>query len=325
MTRNDDRDPSPRRLSTLVEVTEPNESIYGPDRHSILTLATNPYARTDSPSPKSVVYVGESAKIIQLAQQNKFKRYRNRTWFWPSISAIVTLIILVLVATILSFWDYAHKNKSTEIVDQGVYTTTITMTAASAVQEACTSGPCGMPSESASTGLSRMTAVGTSRVITIQPCTTCNPSTQTTPITSLSPLVTPMTRECAEGPCGIGSGLTSMATTVLIVPLTDLSAAAAIITTSSGSISTNEESTQPTSSPGSLRPRQVSTPSMASVSTTFLTVTTSTTEAYRYTQQTGGSSIFEGKGASNSKNGNTGRYHALLDIGLSSEGLVVTV
>ncbi|KAF8852651.1 hypothetical protein BDZ45DRAFT_749439 [Acephala macrosclerotiorum] len=296
MNRNDARDPSPRRLSTLVEVTEPNESVHDPDRCSILTFATNPYARTDSPSPKSVVYVGESAKVIQVTRRNKFKRYKNKIWFWPSILAAVTLIILVLVATVLLFVNYAHRDKSTEMVDHEVYTTTMTIAAASAVQEACTSGPCGMPSESTSTTLSRMT-VATSGVVAIQPCTTCNPSAQATSTTNIPPPVVPMTRECAEGPCGISSELTSTATTVLTVPSTDSSAAAAITTTLSGSISTRGESTQPTSSPGPSRPIQVSIPSITSIPTTFLTDTTSTSEAYTYTQQTGTPSMFQGKAA----------------------------
>lgn len=150
MNRNDPRNSSPRRLSTLVEVTEPASSIHEPDRRSVLTFLTNPYTRTDTPSAKSVVYVGESPNVIQITRRGMFKKYRKKFWFWPSILATATLVILLLVAIVLTFWDHTHKDKSTEMI----HTTTTIRTTASKIQDSCTAEACTAIAEPTSAGAS---------------------------------------------------------------------------------------------------------------------------------------------------------------------------
>ncbi|KUJ22004.1 uncharacterized protein LY89DRAFT_768294 [Mollisia scopiformis] len=133
MDSSDNRSPSPRRLSTLHEYTEPNESIYtgDPDAHSLHTLSTT--RASSSHTQKDSDYVIESPRIVHMytvappapapPTETWFKKFRESKWFWPAVAALVFMVLVVVFSTFASIWGMAHMT-SVEMVDQGVFTTT---------------------------------------------------------------------------------------------------------------------------------------------------------------------------------------------------------
>ncbi|KAE8450961.1 hypothetical protein EG329_005401 [Mollisiaceae sp. DMI_Dod_QoI] len=148
MDRKDNRSPSPRRLSTLPEITEPSNSLYDPDTRSLRTLSTTPFPPhpTDNPNiPKNTVYINEVPQVISMfrpPRETTFQRYKKKWWFWLAVVLITVLICLVILTTVITLWNMSHKATGKDMVDGGVYTTKKHSSTTSAYQDGSTAtGP----------------------------------------------------------------------------------------------------------------------------------------------------------------------------------------
>lgn len=132
------RSDSARRLSTLLEVTEPNTSIYTVDADGRSLLSTKRYSGSPESMQhaiKETVYVGEVPEFRQMIRvppspslpprKGCFKRHWKTWWFSPAVCTAGIFIAMIIFSTATSILSFVDKNENTtmEMTGPGIYST----------------------------------------------------------------------------------------------------------------------------------------------------------------------------------------------------------